>query len=108
MLKQVRPVWSQRTYVPPVQACKVSLRSRPKSHPFLCCVHQGSNARLWYGVDWGWGWGWGVVAAGIEVAMLPPEIWAASVARLLPGPVCPDPVLSFSVEWAKLDRKSVV
>lgn len=45
---------------------------------FLCCVHPQSSARLLYGI--GWGWQAGIVAVGIEVAVLLPEIWAVSIA----------------------------
>ena len=43
--------------------------------------------------------GRGVVAAGTEVALIPPEIWAASVAVFSQDLSVPDPVLNCSVEW---------
>ena len=46
--------------------------------------------------------GLGVVAAGIEVVVQPPEIWAASVAVFFQGPSASEPALSCSVEHAEL------
>ena len=40
------------------------------------------------------------MAAGIEMAALPQEIWAASVAVFSQELSAPDQVLSFGVEWA--------
>lgn len=43
---------------------------------------------------------WGTVAVGIDVALLPLEIWVASV--FSQNLSAPDPVLSCDVEWAEL------
>ena len=76
-----------------------SAQKKPKVESFLCCVCPRSSARLWYGV--GWGLGLGVVAAGIEVAVVLPEIWAASVADFSQDLSAPDLGLSYGMEWVE-------
>lgn len=54
MLKQVSPVWSWGTCASPVSASMVTLRSSPRSFPFLSCVCPRSSVELWCGVGWDW------------------------------------------------------
>ena len=53
-------------------------------------------------MEWAGPGGWGVVAAGTEVAALPPEIWAASVADLTQDLSAPDLVLSWKTNHCVL------
>ena len=61
-----------------------SLRSSPRSRPFLHFVRPRSSARLWCGV--GWSGGQGIVVAGTEVAVLPPGTRGCLCGRALPAP----------------------
>ena len=70
------------------QAPVVALRSSSGSHPFLCCLHPRSSARLWCGA--GWGRDWGLRHCGYEdwddcaATWDPGCLWQTS-----PGTVCP-------------------
>ena len=72
------------------QGCVLS----PECPPQLMqgCIVEGAGA--------GTG-GWGILAAGTEVAALPPEIWAASLAVFSQDLSVPDLALSCGVEWAE-------
>lgn len=45
------------------------------------------------------------MAAGSDVAVLPPEIWAASVALFSQDLSAPGPVLSCGAEWVALGEE---
>ena len=77
------------------QAPVIVLRSSSGSHPFLCCVHPRSSARLWCGAGGAGAGGWGTVATAMTV--LPPKIRAASVADLSQDASAPDPAPSCRV-----------
>ena len=51
---------------------------------------------MWSKLGWG---GQGIVAAGIEIAALPLEIWVASVEDFSHDLSAPDLTLSHVVEW---------
>ena len=55
------------------------------------------------GVEQAGAGGRGIVAAGIEMAVLPPTIWAASVADLPQDLPAPHLVLSCGAEWVDLE-----
>ncbi|EPY77854.1 hypothetical protein CB1_001170004 [Camelus ferus] len=70
-----------------------STQKQPRVASLTLLCHPRSSARLWCGV--GGVRGWGIMAARFEVAVLSPEIWAASVAVFSQDLPAPDPELSF-------------